>query len=216
MSIFPLDRSHGGVDITKHSPSGRLINVKPALGPDGRKDGSTQFFGRRNSYIEIPNTGKLDARRSMTILAWVYHEGKSGPIFNYDVGGFGVHLWMTRPRVLFVRFVRRNKKFTHSLSSDRRPLRYRAWNYIGATYDYKTGRASLWLNSKIIATRRIGRFDLATNYPIRIGVRRGDRRYFRGRLFCIQVYSAALNAKQIRHVAKRCFKSKHIYVFFFF
>lgn len=208
LSVFPLDRSHGGVDIIKRSPSGRVYNIKYAPGPDGRKDGSTEFLGRRNSYIEIPNTGKLDARRSMTILAWVYHEGKSGPIFNYDIGGFGVHLWMTRPRVLFIRFVRRNKKYTHSVSSDRRPINYRAWNYIGATYDYKTGVASLWLNSKRIASRRIGRFDLATNYPIRIGVRRGDRRYFRGRLFCIQVYSAALTEKQIRQAAKRCFKGK--------
>jgi hypothetical protein len=142
----------------------------------------------------------------MTILAWVYHEGKSGPIFNYGVGVFGVHLWMTRPRVLFVRFVRRNKRFTQSISSDRKPLAYRAWNYIGATYDYRRGVATLWLNSRPIVTRKIGRFELATNYPIRIGVKKGDIRYFRGRLFCIQVYSRALNARQIQQVQKRCFK----------
>lgn len=208
VAIFPLDKLHGGTDVTKHSPPGRLVKTKPAPGPDGRVDGSTQFLGEPGSYIEIPNRGKLDTRRSMTILAWVYHEGKSGPIFNYDVGGFGVHLWMTRPRVLFVRFVRRDKRFTQSISSDRRPLAYRAWNYIGATYDYNRGIATLWVGSRPVARRKIGRFELATNYPIRIGSRKGDRRYFRGRLFCIQVYSVALNAKQIRQAQKRCFRGK--------
>ena len=117
MAIFPLDKESKTKDITKNNPPGIPSNVRPAPGPDGRPDGSTLFFGSTNSYIEFPNNGQLDTRRSMTILAWVYHNGRSGPIFNYDRRGFGVHLWMVGPRVLFVRFVRRSRRRTSSVAT---------------------------------------------------------------------------------------------------
>lgn len=206
VAIFPLDKESKTKDITKNNPPGIPSNVRPAPGPDGRPDGSTLFFGSTNSYIEFPNNGQLDTRRSMTILAWVYHNGRSGPIFNYDRRGFGVHLWMAGPRVLFVRFVRRSHRSTSSVATYSKKPRYRAWNYIGATYNYNTGVATLWLNSRPVARQSIGRFDLATNYPVRMGARIGDRRAFRGKIACLQVYSVALTAKQIRGARKRCFK----------
>lgn len=211
VAIFPLDKESRTKDITKNNPPGIPSDVRPAPGPDGRPDGATLFTGSSNSFIEFPNNGKLDTRRSMTILAWIYHNGRSGPIFNYDRRDFGVHLWMVGPRVLFVRFVKRSRRRTSSVATYSKKPRYRAWNYIGATYDYNTGVATLWLNSRPVARQSIGRFDLATNYPIRMGARIGDRRAFRGKISCVQVYSVALTAKQIRGARKRCFKKSKFY-----
>lgn len=206
VAIFPLDAESGTKDITNNNQPGIPSNVRSAPGPDGRQKGSTLFTGSINSYIEFPNNGKLDTRRSTTILAWVFHSGKSGPIFNYDRRGFGVHLWMVGPRVLFVRFVRRSKRRTASVATYAKKPNYRAWNYIGASYDYSSGVATLWLNSEPVARQSIGRFDLATNYPVRMGARVGDKNAFRGKISCLQVYSVALTAKQIRGARKRCFK----------
>ena len=199
-----MDGPRRGKDISRtKNPSATLMGVGTAQGPDGRRDGSLRFYGRRNSYVEIPNTGKLDTRYSITILIWVYHAGISGPIFNYNPRGFGVHVWMTGRRQLFARFVRRSGKYTSPITSGR--MKYKAWNYVGAKYDGRTGVATLYINSVPVGIRRLGRIKLSTNYPVRLGAREGDRRYFRGRLFCAQVYSAALSQKQIFAAKQRCF-----------
>lgn len=210
VAIYPLDKINGGRDISSRKcPTGRRVGVKFGPGPDGRKDGSTQFYGNPKSYIEIPNNGKLDTVASISILTWVYHEGIKGPIVNYRPGpGWGVHVWMIGPRTLFARFVRRDGVFTKAVFITSRKIRYRAWNYIGATYDYKTGVAKLWVNSRLLVAQSVGRFRLATNYPIRIGARRGDKRYFKGKVFCVQIYSRALNRKQILAASSTCFKRR--------
>ena len=204
LAVYALDGVRRGKDISRNrNPKAILIGVRPAPGPDGRRDGSLRFYGRRNSYVVLPNTGRLDARYSITILVWVFHEGVAGPIFNYNPRGFGVHLWMTGRRELFVRFVRRSRQFTTAIKSRR--IKYKAWNYVGATYDERTGRATLFINSRAVAYRRIGRIQLSTNYRIRLGARIGDRRYFRGRLFCAQIYSVALSRKQVDEAKRKCF-----------
>ena len=183
--------------------------MRSAPGPDTYPGGSYQFYGRRDSYIELPNRGKLDTRRSITIIAWIYHEGRAGPIFNYMPNGWGVHLWMVSPRTLFVRYTRRRgRKPTAALSS--RKIKPRTWQYVAATYDYITGYAKLYLDGKVIAQRKIGRIRLATNYPVRMGARRGDRRYFRGRISCVMVFDVALNPNQIARRKKRCFRGEFL------
>ena len=177
--------------------------MRYGLGPDGRRDGCSVFYGRRSSYVEIPNTGSLDARYSMTILIWLYHVGRAGPVVNYNPNGYGVHLWTTARRELFARFVRRNGRMTKPLRSRR--LKYRAWNYVGATYDERTGIATLWINSQPYVRRRLGLLRLSTNYPIRLGAITRSRSYLRGRLFCLQLYSVALNRKQIFEAKRKCF-----------
>ena len=54
-----------------------------------------------------------------------------------------------------------------------RSIRRKSWNYITATYDYKTGIATLWNNAKVIARKNIGRFNsgLATNYAVVVGAK---------------------------------------------
>jgi hypothetical protein len=119
--------------------------------------------------------------------------------------GWGVHFWMTTPRTLFVRFTKRgSRRYTSAVSSKR--IAPHKWQYVATTYNHKTGVAKLYLNSRVIAYRRIGRIKLATNYPVRMGAKIGDRRYFKGRVSCVHVYDVALNGNQIARRKRRCFR----------
>ena len=153
----------------------------------------------------IPNTGCLDTRSSITILGWVYPESP-GPIFHFNPGGWGVHLWFTKVNEIFVRFMGRKRKNVPAISS--RSVKARKWNYIAATYDHRTGIATLWNNARPIARKNIGRFNsgLATNHAVVVGAKPGDRRYFRGRIACLQVFSRALKAREIGMRKKSCFR----------
>ena len=137
-------------------------------------------------------------------MVWIKNAGASGPIFNYMPNGWGVHFWMISPRTLFVRYTKRGgRRFTPALAS--RTVRHNKWQLVATTYNYRTGVAKLFVQNRFVTRRRIGRIRLATNYPVRIGARIGDRRYFRGSISCIQVYNRALTAAQIRRRRKMCF-----------
>ena len=207
-AFYPLTSKTRGRDMSMFgNPPGKLGYVRSAPGPDKLPGGSYQFYGRPDSFIEFPNRGELDTRTSITIIAWIYHEGRAGPIFNYMPNGWGVHLWMVTPNTLFARFTRRQgRTFTAPLSSRR--ITPRKWQYVAATYDYLTGYAKLYLDSRVIAQKKLGRIRLSTNYPVRMGVRKGDRRYFRGRISCVMVFDVALNPNQIARRKKRCFRRK--------
>ena len=204
-AIYPLSKKTRTRDLGLYNnPAGTARNIRYAPGPDRRRNTATQFLGRSSSYIEFPNRGKLDTKRSITLMAWIYHEGRAGPIFNYMPNGWGCHFWMISPRRLFVRFAkRRGRRFTAAVTSRR--VLPRRWQYVAATYDYGRGIAKLFVNRRFVASRRIGRIRLATNYPVRMGARAGDRRYFRGRISCMQVYAQALTTSQILRRKKRCF-----------
>lgn len=210
MAFFPLRSKTGGKDIgpRKNHPA-RLVNTPYGKGPDGSPGTSVKLKGRPDSYIEFPNrNGKLDPRRSMTFVGYVYPEEKPGPIFNYNTDGSGVEIWQKRPNILFVRYVTKKKK-TKPLVSVK--LVRKVWNWIGTTYNHVTGEAKLYINSKPVSRRRIGaRLRLATTQPVRTGAilgRKGNKRYFRGRVTCFQVYSKVLTVLQIRAARKLCLKT---------
>lgn len=206
MAFYPLNSRYNGRDISKsRNPPGRFGNTRPGVGPDGTPGGSIRFKGRTDSYIEFPNKGRLTARNSITLLAWVFPAGPVGPIFNYKTDGFGVHFWLTRPRELFARFVSKKGSFTTPIKSNK--IRLRAWNFVGTTYNHRSGIAKLYINNKLVASRRIGRITLLTNYPARMGAKTGDNRAFRGRITCMQVYGVALNVRQMKLAKERCFKT---------
>ena len=209
--MYPLSARTKAKDVgLLGNPPGVLGRVRPARGPDKRPYSSYRFTGRRGSYIQFPNRGKIDAANSITLLAWIYHSGRAGPIFNYKPNGWGVHLWMIRRNTLFVRFnKRRSLRNTPGLSSSK--IKPRRWQFVGATYDGRTGVAKLFVNRKFVVQRRIGRIRLATNYPARMGVKIGDRRYFRGRISCMQVYGGALSKAQILNRKKRCFNKGEVF-----
>lgn len=204
MAFFPLTSRYGPRDISpsKNLP-GKIVGALPTRGPDGQPGSAYKFRGRPDSYIEFPNNGRLDTKDSITILAYVNPE-TAGPIFNYNPKGFGMHFWMVRPNVLFARFVKRSKKFTRPVATNR--VKPRTWNWVAASYNKNTGYARLYVDSRISAERNIGRIKLATNYPVRMGARIGDRRFFRGKITCVQLYNVALTSRQIRAARKNCFK----------
>ena len=55
----------------------------------------------------------------------------------------------------------------------------------------------------MVKSRNIGQVELSTQYPIRVGARENDDRFFKGKIACIQIYDKALNEQQIGEL-RRC------------
>ena len=143
------------------------------------------------------------AKNSITILAWVNSQAR-GPIFHFHPKAWGVHFWTVSSNTVSVRFTkRRTRDFTAALAST--TVKRGRWQFIGASYDQPTGMAMLFVGGRLVAKKRIGRLRLATNYPARMGPIKNDRRHFRGKISCLQVYKVALNARQILRRRNRCF-----------
>ena len=78
------------------------------------------------------------------------------------------------------------------------------WKFVGASYDRDSGDAKLWVNGTVVQTLNIGAgLDLATQDPVRMGVKTGDGRYFKGRIAQMQVYNKALCEEQIQTIQRR-------------
>ena len=205
VAVYPFTSASKNRDVSTYvNPPATFVGVYYTRGPDNHPQGALSFRGTRTSYVLIPNNGCLDTRYSLTIIMWVYPES-SGPLLHFNPKGWGFHLWIINRFRLFARFVRRSGKSVKALYKRIKPRR---WNYIAATYDRRTGLASLWLDSLPIIQRRLGRFlgGLATNYPIVIGSKPGDRRKFRGKIACVHIYNYAMNGQQIRSKMKQCFR----------
>lgn len=206
MAVYPLNSASKGQDLSgRKNPKAIFGSVRPAPGPDRKQGSSYQFFGRPNSFIQLPNSGLLDTVKSITISLWVYPQG-SGPLVNYNPRGQGVQIWMVSPTQLFVRFVRRRGRVLT------KPLIYRiyrrSWSYVTATYNKRSGEARLYVNNRLVKRKVIGRIRLATNYPVRLGAKIKGTRYFKGRLACLQFYNTALSGRQIAVRKRMCFKTR--------
>ena len=203
VALFPLNAKYGTKEINNRVSQGVPKGVRLAPGPDGAADGSYEFSGTSNSYIEFPNSagGPLDVRYSMTMLCWVYHGGQDGPLFNYRTSGsWGVHLWVVSGK-LFVRFKRRDYSSTTYLLNT---ALAGGWKFVGASYDRGTGEAKLWVNGAVVQRLNIGAgLDLATQDSIRMGAKIGDRRCYKGRIAQMQVYNVALSQQQIKAIQQR-------------
>lgn len=202
VALYPLNAKYQALDVIGGNAPGIMKNVVPAAGPFNQSGNSLSFLGTPDSYIEFPNNGNLDAKNSISLLAWVLPQ-KEGPIFNYKTDGWGVNLWMAKPRKLFARFVDREQRalLTAIKSTHIKP---NMWNFVAAIYDQTSGHASLWINGKKEDEQYIGNITLGTNYAVRMGARIGDKRNFRGRISCMQVYSVALNRRQISDAKLKC------------
>ena len=93
---------------------------------------------------------------------------------------------------LFVRFTKRNYWFTDALlKTYLKPED--GWKFVGASYDQANGDAKLWVDGLEVQTLNIGtNLRLATQDSVRMGVKIGDGRYFKGRIARMQVYDVAL------------------------
>ena len=203
VALFPLNSTFGTKEIKNRVATRNASGVTLAPGPDDVPGGSYEFSGSSNSFIEFSNSegGPLDVRYSMTMLCWVYHSGRGGPLFNYRPNrAWGVHLWAFHGE-LFVRFTKRDYSFTtHRLHT----ALGGGWKFVGATYDRSTGDAKLWVDGFVVQTLNIGAgLDLATQDSIRMGAKNYDDRYFKGRIAQMQVYDTALNQEQIQVIRQQ-------------
>ena len=138
------------------------------------------------------------------MLCWLYPGGQDGPLFNYRNGArWGVHLWVVSGGQLFVRFKKRDYSSTQALyNTQLKPAD--GWKFVGASYDQASGNAKLWVDGKVVQTLNIGaNLQLATQDSVRMGVKKGDSRYFKGRIAQMQVYNVALTQKQIQVIKDR-------------
>ena len=140
-------------------------------------------------------------RYSMTMLCWVYFDGQDGPLFNYRTSGsWGVHLWVDSGK-LYVRFTKRaDYSFTTYLTHTSLAG---GWKFVGASYNRSSGEAKLWVNGAVVQTLNIGAgLELATQDSVRMGVKTGDGRYFKGRIAQMRIYNRPLNQEQIQAIQK--------------
>ena len=216
VALYPFTSASSERDVTRYrNPAAKIKRLSFIQGPDGHPQGAYYFPGirrlrgrrSRGSYALIPNDGCLDTRYSITIIAWIYPE-KPGPIVHYNPKGWGLHLWLTHVNELYFRLMPRRGSRRNVKPLTTRSLKPYTWNYISATYDHRTGLATLWINGNPVSQRNIGKFTLglATDYPVVVGQRPGDRRVFRGRIACLQIYNVALKRAQIVARQKQCFR----------
>lgn len=207
--MFPFNADCRGLEYFSQEQIAIISpNVRPALGPDGRSGGSLKLEGEFDSFIDIPNfsRGCVDAERSITLLAFVYPLGTSGPIISYHIDGLGVQLgyekFDSEMGVLTASFIQRD------LMALAEPLRApvlvnNEWNFVGASYDSISGEARLWHNGNEVTAVPIGEgLELATQFPIRIGALGSCCReqFFSGRITHLHIYGEALTAENIRAV----------------
>ena len=207
MGLYPFNPISRGRDMSPNkAPGAKFSNVGLTKGPDGLPSSSVELRGVSNSFIQIPNQGKLRATSVISIFAWIKPNGISGPIVNYGVGpAWETHLWLLNSKTLFARYVKVGGALTSPVSKS--VLRRNAWSFVGTSYDGTYAR--LWVNARNVATRKIGRIGLSTNGPIRIGAKIGDPRYYKGAIACVQLYRFALHQKQVERAMKQCIRREY-------
>ena len=143
------------MEIKNRTAAGVPSGVSLASGLHGEVDGSYEFFGVSNSYIEFPSSagGALDVRHSMVMLCWLYSYSQDGPTFNYRPGGtYGVHLWEVSG-MLFVRFNTRDYSRVDAL---KHTTLAGGWKFVGASYDSVSGDAKLWVDGVMVKALNTG------------------------------------------------------------
>ncbi|KAL9954030.1 hypothetical protein ACROYT_G041518 [Oculina patagonica] len=202
-ALYPLNSWFATREINNEQPQGTAVGVSLAAGPNDVDGGSYQFYGHVNSYIEFPNNGGLDIQHSITMLCWLFPENTAGSIFQYRPSvDWGVHMWIVGSGKLWAQYTNRDYSPTSALLTSQ-SLALNQWHYVGTSYDHTTGIASIWLNGERVLQQDIGTgMTLATQDDVRMGVKSDDSRYLLGRIAAMQVFDAALTAKQINTVKK--------------
>ena len=201
MAIFSLSGTNGTEDMSQNGATKAVSkNVQFAPGPYGNPNGSFFFNGDESSYVELKNTGELDARFSISVFAWVHLDSGNGPIFEYGCSLSVSHLTLG----IEVRYMDRKTSKFYPLQKEN-ILVANTWNFIGTTYDYHTGIATVWANNNTVMLRYIGEeMELATQSDVRVGASSKQEKNFRGRISCLQFYDQALSVDDIGEVKGRC------------
>ena len=183
-------------DESGNSNHGRVHGATLTEDRFGNPD-SAFYFDGGNDYIEIPASDSLDTRNSISLFAWINPQGESGPIINYCTDCWGLHLWQVEKTLLFARFVTRDGNWGASSAVYPDVLTQNEWALVGATYDNATGIATLWYDGQAQEEVNIGQIELATQFPIRIGLRDGEDRVFKGVIDDIRIYNYALTDDEV-------------------
>lgn len=173
-------------------------------GPHGEENGAYEFFGNPGSYIEFPNNGSLDTRHSITLMCWVQRENTDGPLFNYRKSGpWGVHIWVVNSKFFNRITVFPTHAFKTAIFTDQ-VLEAGRWYHVAATYNSNTGDNSLFLDGVKVKSQNIGTgFEISTNdAEVRMGVKDGDGRHFKGKITQMKVYDVALDTDQVKVAMK--------------
>ena len=143
-------------------------------------------------------------KHSITLLCWLYPENANfAPVIIYNPSGkWSVWFW-----IFFGKFYAdfRNRGYLSPRDSllTNQSLVTHQWHYVGASYDYTTGMASLWANGVRVVEKNIGAgITLGTQGNVTVGVNADYRRYLRARIAAIQFYDVALTAEQINKVKR--------------
>ena len=135
---------------------------------------------------------------------------RNGAIVTYHTNNHGVRLFM-KDGNLHVKGMTRDGS-DNSWMANQMLLKYdkviqeTAWYYVGATYDYATRNATLWVDGDKVTEGSIGSVELKTNAHIRIGAW-NENVNRRRRISCVQIYHKVLTKQEIRAVSHRCFKN---------
>ena len=207
VALLSLSGINGTVD---RSPNGAIKavsnNIKFALGPYGNRNGSFYFSGN-SSDVKLRKSEQLDTRFSIGVFAWVHLDNSSGPIYTHELPNkyYGLSLRVSHSTLgVKVRYVDR-KTLSSYLLFKKNVLQAYSWNFIGTTYDYHTGVASIFVNNSTVLLKFFNaEMELATYSNVRIGAIKKQKAYFRGRISCLQVYDQALSVNQIIKVKARC------------
>ena len=207
-ALFTLRGPNGTVNNNPSGfPRGNSVGIGYAPGPFGNPNGSFFFAGQQNSYVELGNPGKLDARFSVSVFMWVLLNNSSGPTFQYEIPfkRYGISMWVYHQGMsVSAKYVSRKEDVVKRFFK-KDILEEDKWNFIGTTYDYNTAVVTVWVNNKTVIRKQINvKMELATQYEVRLGATRRNPTYFRGRIACFQVYDRALSDDQILVVKSRC------------
>lgn len=147
-----------------------------------------------NNSHRFPIDGRLDVKRSITVLCWVYLNSAAVSVSLVTFGK--VRLGVRQGSLVA------NYTSEKSLSTDK-PMTPNKWHYVGSSYDHNSGIASLWVNGTRVKNKTIGaRIVLATDQHVRIGGMgiSSDPSGRNGRIAAMQVYDVALTEDKINAV----------------
>ena len=211
MALFSTSRTNGVVNLSPNGTTKAVFdNITLTRGPWGNPVGSFLFSGLNNSYVEVENEGELDTRFSMSVFAWVHPDAsatRAGPIYDN-----GCSMWVFPSTWgLETRYMVRDRSKIHLLRKDG-VIKINEWNFIGTTYDYHTGVASVWVNDSMVMSKSLGsNVELATQENLTIGASNNRETQFYGKVSCLQFYAQALSVDQIMKIRARCNQtSKHV------
>ncbi|XP_019639766.1 PREDICTED: fibropellin-1-like [Branchiostoma belcheri] len=235
VGFWPLDAEHLSNDTSGGGNHGRPVGTTLTEGPHGVRESAFFFAGNTQSYIDIPNNGELDVKRSFTILLYAYHIGGHS-ILDYRMHGSpGTLFWLFPDKQLYVDIQAPNPHTYYSPMSMPQgqwmflgvtydyasgiqapnPHSYyspmsmpqQQWMFLGVTYDYASGHVQLWKDGASVGSRNFGQLGHSTANPIRLGCSAAHPLPFHGGMSCVQIYNYALSQQEVQDAQNACTES---------